>query len=75
MSKNKKKTPISLLIEALKEELENGPKELWPGLEYSIEIAKTFGKLEKKIMCQFAEDWHVTQLEMDDLYRYSSNEE
>ncbi len=69
MPKNKSKTPISLLIEAFQDELESSPKEVWPGLEYAIAMAKRMLPEEKKIMCQFAEDWHRAQLEMDDLYR------
>lgn len=52
-----RKTPVSLLIEAMQEELENSPKEVWPGLEYAMAIAKTFLSEEKKIMCKFADDW------------------
>ena len=54
---NKRKTPVSLLIEALQDELENSPKEVWQGMEYAIAIAKTFLDEEKKIMCDFANDW------------------
>lgn len=55
---SKRQTPVSLLIEAMQEELENSPhEEVWQGMEYAIEIAKTFLPEEKKIMCKFADDW------------------
>ena len=54
---SKRKTPVSLLIEALQDELENSPKEVWQGMEYAIAIARTFLDEEKKIMCKFADDW------------------
>ena len=54
---SKRKTPVSLLIEAMQEELESSPKEVWPGLEYAIAMAKRMLPEEKKIMCKFAEDW------------------
>ena len=54
---SKRKTPVSLLVEALQDELENSPKEVWQGMEYAIAIAKTFLDEEKKIMCDFANDW------------------
>ena len=48
---SKRQTPVSLLIEAMQEELENSPhEEVWQGMEYAIEIAKTFLPEEKKIM-------------------------
>jgi len=54
---NKRKTPVALLIDAMQDELENSPKEVWQGMEYAIAIAKTFLPEEKKIMCKFANDW------------------
>jgi len=54
---SKRNTPVALLIEAMQEELENSPKEVWQGMEYAIAIAKTFLPEEKKIMCKFADDW------------------
>ena len=50
-------TPVSLLIDALQDELESSPKEVWQGMEYAIAIARTFLDEEKKIMCKFADDW------------------
>ena len=32
---SKRKTPVSLLIEAIQEELESSPKEVWQGMEYA----------------------------------------
>ena len=54
---SKRKTPVSLFIEALQDELESSPKEVWQGMEYAIAIARTFLDEEKKIMCKFADDW------------------
>lgn len=54
---SKRQTPVALLIEAMQEELESSPKEVWQGMEYAIAIAKTFLNEEKKIMCDFANDW------------------
>lgn len=54
---SKRQTPVALLIEAMQEELESSPKEVWQGMEYAIAIAKTFLDEEKKIMCDFANDW------------------
>ena len=54
---SKRKTPVSLLIEALQDELESSPKEVWQGMEYAIAIARTFLDEERKIMCKFADDW------------------
>ena len=45
------------MIEALQDELESSPKEVWQGMEYAIAIARTFLDEEKKIMCDFANDW------------------
>ena len=39
---SKRQTPVALLIEAMQEELESSPKEVWQGMEYAIAIAKTF---------------------------------
>ena len=41
----------------MQEELESSPKEVWPGMEYAIEIAKRMLPQEKEIMCKFADDW------------------
>ena len=60
---NKRQTPVSLLIEALQEEMASSPTEAWQGMEYAIAIAKTFLDEEKKIMCKFADDWHAVQRE------------
>ena len=54
---SKRNTPVALLIDAMQDELENSPKEVWQGMEYAIAIAKTFLPEEKKIMCKFADDW------------------
>jgi|TARA_B100000768_G_C10986146_1_gene251935 hypothetical protein len=54
---SKRNTPVALLIDAMQDELENSPKEVWQGMEYAIAIAKTFLPEEKKIMCKFANDW------------------
>ena len=54
---SKRQTPVALLIEAMQEELESSPKEVWQGMEYAIAIARTFLDEEKKIMCDFANDW------------------
>lgn len=54
---NKRQTPVALLIEAMQEELESSPKEVWQGLEYAIAIARSFLDEEKEIMCKFADDW------------------
>jgi len=61
-------TPVSLLIEAMQEELESSPKEVWPGLEYAIAMAKRLLPEEKKIMCKFAEDWADAREETDRMY-------
>jgi len=61
-------TPVSLLIEAMQEELESSPKEVWPGLEYAIAMAKRFLPEEKKIMCKFANDWADAREETDKMY-------
>ena len=61
-------TPVSLLIEAMQEELESSPKEIWPGLEYAIAMAKRLLPEEKKIMCKFAEDWADAREETDRMY-------
>ena len=61
-------TPVSLLIEAMQEELESSPKEVWPGLEYAIAMAKRLLPEEKKIMCKFAEDWANAREETDRMY-------
>lgn len=45
------------MIEALQDELESSPKEVWQGMEYAIAIARTFLDEERKIMCKFADDW------------------
>mgnify|MGYP003660598989 CR=1 FL=1 len=67
---SKRQTPVALLIEAMQEELESSPKEVWPGMEYAIAIATTFLDEEKKIMCKFANDWadarNQNDEEMDD---------
>ena len=65
---SKSKTPISLLIEAMQEELESSPKEVWPGMEYAIEIAKRMLPQEKEIMCKFADDWADAREETDRMY-------
>ena len=65
---SKRMTPVSLLIEAMQEELESSPKEVWPGLEYAIAIAKRLLPEEKKIMCKFAEDWADAREETDRMY-------
>ena len=65
---SKKMTPVSLLIEAMQEELESSPKEVWPGLEYAIAMAKRLLPEEKKIMCKFAEDWANAREETDRMY-------
>ncbi len=65
---SKKMTPVSLLIEAMQEELESSPKEVWPGLEYAIAMAKRFLPEEKKIMCKFANDWADAREETDKMY-------
>ena len=65
---SKKMTPVSLLIEAMQEELESSPKEVWPGLEYAIAMAKRLLPEEKKIMCKFAEDWADAREETDRMY-------
>ena len=62
---SKKMTPVSLLIEAMQEELESSPKEVWPGLEYAIAMAKRLLPEEKKIMCKFANDWADAREETD----------
>ena len=61
-------TPVSLLIEAMQEELESSPKEVWPGLEYAIAMAKRLLPEEKKIMCKFANDWANAREETDKMY-------
>ena len=61
-------TPVSLLIQAMQEELESSPKEVWPGLEYAIAMAKRLLPEEKKIMCKFAEDWADAREETDRMY-------
>lgn len=61
-------TPVSLLIEAMQEELESSPKEVWPGLEYAIAMAKRLLPEEKKIMCKFANDWADAKEETDKMY-------
>jgi len=61
-------TPVSLLIEAMQEELESSPKEVWPGLEYAIAMAKRLLPEEKKIMCKFANDWADAREETDKMY-------
>ena len=65
---SKRMTPVSLLIEAMQEELESSPKEVWPGLEYAIAMAKRLLPEEKKIMCKFAEDWANAREETDRMY-------
>lgn len=65
---SKKMTPVSLLIEAMQEELESSPKEVWPGLEYAIAMAKRLLPEEKKIMCKFANDWANAKEETDKMY-------
>tara|TARA_B100001248_G_scaffold259024_1_gene244327 strand:+ start:1365 stop:1625 length:261 start_codon:yes stop_codon:yes gene_type:complete len=65
---SKKMTPVSLLIEAMQEELESSPKEVWPGLEYAIAMAKRLLPEEKKIMCKFANDWADAREETDKMY-------
>ena len=62
---SKRQTPVALLIEAMQEELESSPKEVWQGMEYAIAIAKTFLDEEKKIMCDFANDWADAREESD----------
>ena len=65
---SKRMTPVSLLIEAMQEELESSPKEVWPGLEYAIAMAKRLLPEEKKIMCKFAEDWADAREETNRMY-------
>ena len=65
---SKRMTPVSLLIEAMQEELESSPREVWPGLEYAIAMAKRLLPEEKKIMCKFAEDWADAREETDRMY-------
>ena len=65
---SKRMTPVSLLIEAMQEELESSPKEVWPGLEYAIAMAKRLLPEEKKIMCKFANDWADAREETDKMY-------
>ena len=65
---SKRMTPVSLLIEAMQEELESSPKEVWPGLEYAIAMAKRLLPEEKKIMCKFAEDLANAREETDRMY-------
>ena len=65
---SKRMTPVSLQIEAMQEELESSPKEVWPGLEYAIAMAKRLLPEEKKIMCKFAEDWANAREETDRMY-------
>ena len=65
---SKRMTPVSLLIEAMQEELESSPKEVWPGLEYAIAMAKRLLPEEKKIMCKFANDWADAKEETDKMY-------
>ena len=65
---SKKMTPVSLLIEAMQEELESSPKEVWPGLEYAIAMARRLLPEEKKIMCKFANDWADAREETDKMY-------
>jgi len=71
---SKRKTPVSLLIEAMQEELESSPKEVWQGMEYAIEIAKTFLPEEKKIMCKFADDWADAKEESDRIRKIEEDE-
>ena len=70
----KRKTPVSLLIEALQDELENSPKEVWQGMEYAIAIAKTFLDEEKKIMRDFANDWADAREESDRIRKIEEDE-
>ena len=70
----KSKTPVSLLIEAMQEELESSPKEVWPGLEYAIAMAKRMLPEEKKIMCKFAEDWAEAKARTDRMYQQEMDE-
>ena len=69
-----RKTPVSLLIEAMQEELESSPKEVWQGMEYAIAIAKTFLPEEKKIMCDFANDWADAREESDRIRKIEEDE-
>ena len=71
---SKRKTPVSLLIEAMQEELESSPKEVWQGMEYAIAIAKTFLDEEKKIMCKFADDWADAREESDRIRKIEEDE-
>lgn len=71
---SKKKTPVSLLIEAMQEELESSPKEVWPGLEYAIAMAKRMLPEEKEIMCKFAEDWAEAKAQTDRMYQQEMDE-
>ena len=52
----------------MQEELESSPKEVWPGLEYAIAMAKRLLPEEKKIMCKFANDWADAREETDKMY-------
>ena len=70
----KSKTPVSLLIEAMQEELESSPKEVWPGLEYAIAMAKRMLPEEKMIMCKFAEDWAEAKARTDRMYQQEMDE-
>ena len=56
------------MIEALQDELESSPKEVWQGMEYAIAIARTFLDEEKKIMCKFADDWADAREATDRMY-------
>ena len=71
---NKRNTPVAMLIEAMQEELESSPKEVWPGMEYAIAIAKTFLDEEKKIMCDFANDWADAREESDRIRKIEEDE-
>ena len=71
---SKKMTPVSLLVEAMQEELESSPKEVWPGLEYAIAMAKRMLPEEKKIMCEFAEDWAEAKAQTDRMYQQEMDE-
>lgn len=52
----------------MQEELESSPKEVWPGMEYAIEIAKRMLPEEKEIMCKFADDWADAREQTDRMY-------
>ena len=71
---SKRQTPVALLIEAMQEELESSPKEVWQGMEYAIAIAKTFLPEQQKIMWDFANDWADAREESDRIRKIEEDE-